>query len=419
MLALFNFWIKAGSQHSQAETISSLRICNVAALVFSLTLLAQIPLMLFYWHQGGQLQCLINLLAIFLCPVVIWLNQCGHFLWAKGVLIAIFITYLIATSIYLGPDANVNYFFLLGVFTSPFIFESEVQTVSRSLIVLFSALTVIFGFMPEELNYLHSPYVQMVGISNLINLTLGGLLCAFFIQRNNQIEKNKLKLEKSRSETLLLNILPSTIALRLKESTKPVADYFDQASILFADISNFTELSCYISALKLVKLLNEIYSEFDLVLARYHLEKIKTMGDEIMAVCGVPEIDNCHAKQACLCALQLQQSFTQLCITHHLNNGLRIGINTGPVVAGVIGKSKFSYDLWGEAVNLASRMESYGQTHKIQISDSTYKLIKNDFICRPRGKITVKGVGSVYSYWLLAEKRHTVKSKIDTSLMIQ
>jgi adenylate cyclase len=406
MLTLFHSWIKAGSQHSQAETISSLRICNIAALVLCLTLLAQIPLMFFYWHQGGDLQCLINLLAIVLCPLVVWLNHLGLMLWAKCFLIANFISYLIATSLYLGPDANVNYFFLLGVFTSPFIFETEVPTLSRSVILLFSALTVIFGLLPTELDYLQSPYVQLVSSSNLINLAFGGVLCAFFIQHNKQIEKNKLKLEKARSEKLLLNILPLTIAQRLKVSSKPVADYFDQASILFADISNFSELSRYISALKLVTLLNEIYSEFDLILARYHLEKIKTMGDEIMAVCGVPERDDCNARQACRCALQLQQSFAQLCITHHLSNGLRIGINTGPVVAGVIGKSKFSYDLWGEAVNLASRMESYGQTHKIQITDNTYRLVKNDFICHPRGKITVKGAGQVSSYWLLAEKYH-------------
>jgi adenylate cyclase len=411
MLALFYLWLKAGSQHATTDTLSALRRSNLATLVLALTLLAQIPLMFVYWQHGGALQCLINLSTIACCPIVVLLNQKGSLLLAKFTLILIFISYLLATSAYLGPDANVFYFFLLGIFTSPFLFENENPLLSKIVILLFGTLTLLFAFFPLDLNYLNSPYVALVRSSNLINLVLGGLLCAFFIQRNKQLEREKLRKEQRLSERLLLNILPSAIALRLKQSNQPVADYFDQASILFADISNFSELSRHLSALKLVCLLNEIYSEFDLILRHHHLEKIKTMGDEIMAVCGVPELDSCHARQACRCALRLQQSFNQLCKTHNMCNGLRIGINTGPVVAGVIGKSKFSYDLWGEAVNLASRMESYGQSHKIQITDSTYHLIKNDFVCLPRGKINVKGTGLVHSYWLLAEKRHPNEKK--------
>lgn len=419
MLTILSVWIKAGSQYSTADSISSVRITNIISLVFALTLFIQLPLMLFYWQQGGQLQSLINSLAILLCPLVVQSNRNNMELLAKFILVSIFICYLMATAWHLGPRANVHYFYILGIFSCPFIFQTNHHVINKLLIGLFGLLTLIFGFMTGSSVYQDNAYIELVRSSNLINLTCASLLCAFYIQRNTMLDREKLKYERERSDKLLLNILPTSIAKRLKESNKPVADYFDEATILFADIANFSAISKHHSALKLVTLLNELYSEFDLLLLQYHLEKIKTVGDEVMAVCGVPERDICHARQVCRCALKLQQCFAQFCISHHLDNGLRIGINTGPVVAGVIGKSKFSYDLWGESVNMASRMESYGQSHKIQITEKTYRLIHHEFICHPRGKILVKGMGQVNCYWLLAEKSNSKNTKLEPSLTIE
>ncbi|WP_416304919.1 adenylate/guanylate cyclase domain-containing protein [Neptunicella sp. SCSIO 80796] len=401
MLRTVSLWIKAGSQHSTLDTISPIRINNVVTLIFALTLCAQVPFMPAFWDQGGANQCLINLAAILLCIIIPLLNHLRQHLLARLALISIYSGYLILTALHLGAQANVHYFFLLGVFATPFIFQVDSPLLSRTIIGYFALLTLLFGFINPPTPASHLDYSQLVGTTNLINLVIAGILCAFYIQLNTQLDREKVNYERKRSENLLLNILPPAIAKRLKESSQPVADYFDQATILFADISNFSQLSQHKSAIELVSLLNDLYSEFDLVLSRYRLEKIKTIGDEIMAVCGVPNSDKYHAVQVCECALQMQHCFERFCREHQLDNGLRIGINTGPVVAGVIGKNKFSYDLWGEAVNLASRMESYGESHKIQITENTYLQVKDQFQCRLRGKIEVKGMGEINSYWLM------------------
>ncbi|WP_438863054.1 adenylate/guanylate cyclase domain-containing protein [Neptunicella sp.] len=401
MHKIISLWIRAGSQATSLDNVNPTRITNIIVLILGLTLTVQLPLMLSFWDQGGAKQCSINLFAILCCPLVPLFNHHHRLLLAKLSLILIYICYLIATAMHLGSQANVHYFFLLGIFVSPFLFQSDSPLLSKAVIVLFGLLALLFGFINLPTEQSNVSYSQLVGISNLINLVFAGTLCAFYIQLNTRMDRDKINLERKRSESLLLNILPASIARRLKESNQPVADYFEQATILFADIANFSTLTKQMSAIQLVALLNDLYSEFDLILSRYRLEKIKTIGDEIMAVCGVPTTDKQHAIQVCECALQMQHCFEHFCKSHNINNGLRIGINSGPVVAGVIGKNKFSYDLWGEAVNMASRMESNGQRDKIQITEHTYQHVKQHFQCKLRGQIEIKGMGKINSYWLL------------------
>ncbi|MBC3764292.1 adenylate/guanylate cyclase domain-containing protein [Neptunicella marina] len=401
MIRTVSLWVKAGNQFSNAENFSATRINNIIALIFALTLTAQLPFMPMFWHKGGNIQCIINVIAILCCSLVPVFSHLKHPFASRVALVSVYISYLVVTAIHLGSLANVHYFFLLGVFATPFIFQTDSPVTSRSIIILFGLLTILFGFLNPSTTVADLGYVELVSTTNLINLVIAGMLCAFYIQVNTQIDREKVNHERKRSENLLLNILPAPIARRLKESNQPVADYFDEATILFADISNFTELSRQKSPVQLVTLLNDLYSEFDLLLDRFRLEKIKTIGDEIMAVCGVPNCDNEHAILVCECALEMQQCFDNFCLSHQLSNGLRIGINSGPVVAGVIGKNKFSYDLWGESVNMASRLESSGESHRIQISQQTYDKVKHRFVCEPRGNIEVKGMGTVQSYWLI------------------
>ena len=198
--------------------------------------------------------------------------------------------------------------------------------------------------------------------------------------------------------------MPNTIAQRLKHSKGLIADYFAQASILFADIQDFTPLCKHRTPQQLVKILNEIFCSFDELSIKYGLEKIKTSGDGYMAAGGLPRANSKHAVHCCNCALEMQKAFQQISRKHNLKTGLRIGIGCGEVVAGIIGKNKFSYDMWGEAVNLASRMESHGAGNKIQTTQSTYELTKHAFNYTKRGEIQVKGVGTVNTYWLLNRK---------------
>ncbi len=189
-----------------------------------------------------------------------------------------------------------------------------------------------------------------------------------------------LQVEQQKSENLLLNILPPEIARVLKNENRIIADHIEQASILFADVVNFTPMSASMSPTELVSLLDEIFSQFDTLVDKYNLEKIKTIGDCYMVASGVPRPRPDHAQALACLALDMQEYVSQNEIQGHQLQ-FRIGINSGPVVAGVIGRRKFSYDLWGDAVNTASRMESHGAGGTIQITRSTYELIQHEFLC--------------------------------------
>jgi len=213
-----------------------------------------------------------------------------------------------------------------------------------------------------------------------------------------------LKFEQEQSEKLLLNILPKPIAERLKAQQTTIADSFGEVSVLFADIVGFTELSARMSPTELVKRLNVIFSHFDQLAEKYGVEKIKTIGDAYMVVGGLPTPRDDHAEAIAQMALGMQAKIAKLSAETGENLAIRIGINSGPVVAGVIGVSKFTYDLWGDTVNVAARMEATGFAGSIQVTDVTYELLKDQYVFEKRGLIPVKGKGEMMTHWLV-EKR--------------
>lgn len=226
------------------------------------------------------------------------------------------------------------------------------------------------------------------------------------IERTAQLQETNEQLakEQEKSQRLLLNILPEPIAEQLKEGHSHIADGFTEVTILFADIVNFTQLSERISPKELVQFLNEIFTEFDHLSEKHELEKIKTIGDAYMVASGLPVLRPDHAEAIAEMALDMQQAVTQFNHKHDLALNIRIGINTGPVVAGVIGTKKFIYDLWGDAVNTASRMESHGLAGYIQITQSTYKCLQDKYWLEERGVIKVKGKGEMMTYFLKGRK---------------
>lgn len=234
-----------------------------------------------------------------------------------------------------------------------------------------------------------------------ISIFIMGIM-AYFIQQRN-IAFSLLKGEQVKAENLLLNILPGEIAAILKNENRTIAEHFDGASILFADVVNFTPMSATMTPVQLVELLNEVFSHFDTLIDEHGLEKIKTIGDCYMVASGVPRPRPDHAQALVRTALTMQQYVNQTTFNGRALN-FRIGINSGPVVAGVIGRKKFIYDLWGDAVNTASRMESHGTGGIIQITESTYELIKDEFVCEPRGIINVKGKGEMPVWSVIGEK---------------
>lgn len=219
---------------------------------------------------------------------------------------------------------------------------------------------------------------------------------------------DRILAEQELSERLLLNLLPCSIAERLKArpdllaSGDPelIADSFPDVTVLFADIVAFTRFSAGMSPEQLVAVLNEIFTEFDTIADHRGLEKIKTIGDAYMAAAGLPEPAPDHAVRAAQMALDMTEAFMRFNRRTGFNLQMRIGINSGPVVAGVIGKRKFIYDLWGAAVNIASRMESHGVAGRVQVTDTTRRLLGESFLFEERGAIEAKGIGTLHTWFL-------------------
>lgn len=213
-----------------------------------------------------------------------------------------------------------------------------------------------------------------------------------------------LERERGRSEQLLLNVLPEPIGQRLKRGEAPIADTFPDVTILFSDLVGFTGLSAGMPATALVDLLNEIFSEFDALAAAHGVEKIKTIGDAYLAVAGIPVPRADHARVAADMAIDMVRVQQRFAERRNLPLQMRIGLNSGSVVAGVIGKHKFTYDLWGDAVNVASRMESHGLPGRIQITEATRRQLDDRYVVEERGVVDVKGKGPMTTWWLLGRR---------------
>jgi adenylate cyclase len=236
-----------------------------------------------------------------------------------------------------------------------------------------------------------------------LNVAVGGtvfftLLAIFANQRLEALAA--LRIEHERAESLLLNILPGSIAERLKTSPKTIADQFTSASVLFADVVDFTPKAEGLPPAEVVGLLDRLFSHFDSLAERYGLEKIKTIGDAYMVAAGVPDPRPDHAAVLARLALDMCAAMAPGGECGDLGLQLRIGINSGPVVAGVIGRKRFLYDLWGDAVNVASRMESSGTPGRIQITEPTHELLRHEFDCERRGPVAIKGKGDMETWFL-------------------
>ncbi len=230
------------------------------------------------------------------------------------------------------------------------------------------------------------------------------LLALFAIQRQHAL--TALQVAQDQAENLLLNVLPRPIAERLRAEPQTIADQFTSASILFADVVDFTHRSEQLSPAEVVGVLDQLFSHFDALAERYRVEKIKTIGDAYMVAAGVPSPRPDHARALANMALDMVDAMRSKDAVAHLGMELRVGINSGPVVAGVIGRKRFLYDLWGDAVNTASRMESSGTPGRIQITRATHDLIKDEFVCEARGTIPIKGKGEMET-WYVLDRRPT------------
>ncbi|MCO6453331.1 MAG: adenylate/guanylate cyclase domain-containing protein [Caldilineales bacterium] len=273
----------------------------------------------------------------------------------------------------------------LGLRAARFYFAAFVLTL---LACLFLPLWITPIYTLDNLNL-------MFAITAIIVCAFIAVVIAYFVRQSEDYQ--------ARSDALLRNILPAAIAERLKYESGLIAEQFDQASILFADVVNFTPMSSDLAPDQLVNLLNDVFSEFDSLVEKAGIEKIKTIGDAYMVASGVPTPRPDHAHALATLALDLREALDR-CQFGGRQLAIRIGIHSGPVVAGVIGRNKFSYDLWGDTVNTASRMESHSLPGRIQITEATHSLLGDEFICEPRGVVEIKGKGAMKTWFLVGKK---------------
>lgn len=218
---------------------------------------------------------------------------------------------------------------------------------------------------------------------------------------------DKLQAEQEKSERLLLNVLPRAIADRLKKGESMIVDRFPEASVLFGDLVGFTALSTELEPEDLVQLLNEVFSAFDRLAEMHGLEKIKTIGDAYMVAGGLPTPRPDHAEAVAEMALDMQNEINKVNARHGTNLNIRVGMDSGPVIGGIIGRNRFIYDLWGDTVNTASRMEAYGYPSCIHVTASTYRRLREKYLFEERGPIEVKGKGQMITYFLMGRAFRT------------
>ena len=303
----------------------------------------------------------------------------------------------------IGTHTGIAFFFVMSGLVAVLVLGAEHIALACVVVTSSAALIITINFVRPVRTSAQPVWAMNLGFAISAVAACGMVMATvWYTQREIEGAKWAIELEHERSESLLTNILPTGIAARLKNpSTTLIADKYDDASVLFADIAGFTERAGRTTPVELVALLNRINAEFDRLVERHGLEKVKTTGDSYMAVSGVPQPRPDHLQALARLALDLADAANGL--TDHTGHQvpIRIGLGVGPVVAGVVGTSRFFYDVWGDAVNVASRMESTGVEGRIQVPPDVYERLKGEFAFEDRGTVAVKGKGLLNTWFLV------------------
>ena len=399
--ALISIGVKADDSN---ETRLEKNLLVTSALMMST---AGIIWGLIYWYFDETVAAVIPIsygFLSYLSAITFSINRRYRFFRFSQILLSLLLPFFL--SLALGGLVNSSAV-VLWSFTCPIgalLFAGRRQ--SFGWFAIYLALVALSGslqiFMPPS-NNLPPAVIISFFVLNISGVSLVAfvLMQHFVNQKNTALDL--LRIEQDKSERLLLNVLPREVADRLKNEGRSIAEQFDAVSILFADMVGFTSLSARLAPQEMVDLLNEVFSSFDVFVKRYDLEKIRTIGDNYMVASGVPRPRSDHA-QALACLALDMHAYLEQAQAAGKPLQFRIGISSGPVIGGVIGQEKFHYDIWGDAVNVASRMESQGAAGKIQITRPTYDLICRDFICEPHGSIQVKGKGEMDTWFLMGKR---------------
>ncbi|MCW7475015.1 adenylate/guanylate cyclase domain-containing protein [Leptospira levettii] len=380
-----------------------IRLTNALSIIVGVWLFSIIPSLLPY-YPSSQYIIFNSIFFPVLWLFVLYFNYKGWYTFAKLFFLYTAMLCVVFNSLQAGRESDNHLFLLLISIMAFYTFPPKqlryITRVSISALILF--ISVEF-YLTNKGPIIQAPpeFFQLGRLITLVALCILVYIVTLFNYKTLHKAQDLLELEHQKSESLLLNILPASIADRLKSKNEIIADKSSEATILFADIVDFTVLSQTMEPEKIVSILNEIFSEFDTIVQNHNLEKIKTIGDAYMVASGIPEAREDHCEAVALCALDMLSSIENGITQNSKPFKIRIGIHTGPVVAGVIGKSKFIYDLWGDSVNTASRMESHGTEGKIHVSKEVYQKLKSNFTFETKREIQVKGKGIMETYFLV------------------
>jgi len=350
-------------------------------------------------------QFLVNLFALALCGFGFTLNRRGRYLPAKILVLSVLIGNTVYFAVIIGSNAPAHFWLIPMSVLGVLVFKPS----ERIYMVILVGLSML-SFLVLELLYLDlTPLVglydsraaaQQAAQGSTISAILLTLILVGMMHRRFAQSETSLTVEKAQSERLLRAILPDEIAKELRETGTTKAVRHEDVSILFTDIVGFTPLALSMPAEEVVAMLAEIFKRFDRLIEECGVEKIKTIGDAYMVAGGVPQPVSDHAERLARCALGMLEIVKVFSEESGLDLQLRIGLHRGPAVAGVIGTTKFAYDMWGESVNLASRLESSGEPGQIHVSDEFRSGLTDIMHFETRGEIDLKGVGSTRTHWL-------------------
>jgi guanylate cyclase len=351
-----------------------------------------------FFSLGLNVVAGINLATgIMFTAVIVFLYRTRKFKTYLNIMILIAMIYSVGLHISLGGIVNSGMSFavaLLGPLAASILLNRRATfTWAFVYVVAFTILLALDDVIALEAPELPANFSSINGFFGIAFLTFMSITMTLYLVR-------ELESAQEQADGLLFNMLPRTIAARLKENPETIADAYDTASILFADIVGFTSLTDELNPTEMIDLLNRIYSHFDVLVEKHGVEKIRTIGDNYMVAAGVPSPRPDHAQALASMALDMLEFCENLSPAGNTILNLRIGINSGSLVAGVIGSKKFQFDIWGDVVNVASRMESHRLPGKIQITRETQELLDDDFVLTPRGTINVKGKGEMQTWFL-------------------
>ena len=367
---------------------------------------AHMGFLVIFWLLGQDVLAAFNIFSVTVLTAAIFLHLNGRMVIAFHIVGAEVLAHAVLATVYLGWHTGFTVYALAGFMANsiaPFITRGEKVAITCLSGGTFVALAA-YGLLVAPLQPVSLGWVVFFQLLN--SVTLLGLILSIMLtyQRAVVSAETELEAEHEKSEALLHNILPVEVAERLKENPELIADSHNPVTILFADIVGFTELSSRSSPKDLVALLNDVFRRFDTLVDAEGIEKIKTIGDAYMVVAGLPRPHHDHAAAVARLALAMMAAIEDLADETGRPLQIRVGINSGEVVAGVIGERKFAYDLWGDTVNVAARMESTGLPGRIQISAATRDLIADSFNIETRGEIEVKGKGTMTTYFLTSTR---------------